>query len=43
MEKNEEIKKASEAVARSNAILRERVASLEATNQMAIRQALLID
>uniref|UniRef100_A0A7S4L1I5 Uncharacterized protein n=1 Tax=Guillardia theta TaxID=55529 RepID=A0A7S4L1I5_GUITH len=40
VEKNEEIKKASEAVARSNAILRERVAALEATNQMAIRQGL---
>eukprot|EP00960_Hanusia_phi_P025956 745995-Hanusia_phi.AAC.1 len=41
VEKNEEIEKASEAVARSNAILRERVAALEATNQMAIRQVVV--
>jgi len=38
--KNRELKKAEKAVAMSNAILREQVASLSATNAMAIRQGL---
>lgn len=38
--RNDALKKAEKAVARSNAILQERVAALEATNAMAIRQGL---
>ena len=37
---NQALKKAEKAVAKSNAILQERVAALEATNAMAIRQGL---